>query len=206
MVEETTALTKIEEQALASPNWEKQVALVKQMIAKNCTPEEGALLIHMAKNYNLNPLRKEIWAVKYTGRPALIFVGRDGLLSIAHRVKDKQGRPVFDSMETTIELEQADPDSKIKYVGGVKKPISATCIIYRKDCTRPFKSTVYFDEYDRKMALWKEKPKAMLIKVAESTCLRRAFNISGLYTPEEMPPVVTESKVIKDVREIKGNE
>jgi len=207
MVEETTALSKIEEQALASPDWEKQVSLVKELIAKNCSPEEGALLIHMAKNYGLNPLRKEIWAVKYMNKPALIFVGRDGLLSIAHRMKNTKGEPVFGSMQTTVEIEVPDPNSKIKYMGSsgaIKKPVSATCTIWRTDYDKPFTSTVYFDEYDRKMALWKEKPKAMLMKVAESTCLRRAFNISGLYTQEEMP--YANKTINVDIKEVDTNE
>ncbi len=189
--EKTTALSKIEEQAgnLPTVNWKDKegIALVKSIVAKDCTETEFKYLYYVADKYDLDPLRKEIWAVKFSGKPALVFVGRDGLLSIAWKLKDKHGDPVFGSMETTFELEKPDPNSKIKYISNIVKPISATCTIFRRDYDKPFRSTVFFDEYDRKMALWKDKPKVMLGKCAESTCLKRAFNISGLLIPEEMP-------------------
>jgi phage recombination protein Bet len=153
---------------LPDVKWTKDLAFVKETFAKNCSEQEFKLLVHLAREYNLNPLKKEIWAIKYQNNPALIFVGRDGLLNIAH----KSGK--FGSMETTCEL---DTQKKL--------PISATCKIYRTDYDKPFVNTVYFDEYNRKMALWLEKPKAMLMKVAEVTTLRRAFNVSGCYAPEE---------------------
>jgi len=169
-MEEKNEIQKIEEIKLPERDWSKELKLVKEITAKNCNTTEFKLLLAMAREYGLNPLKKEIWAVKYMNNPALIFVGRDGLLNIAHRTGQ------FGAMETFCEL---DPVTK--------RPVSATCTIYRKDFEKPFKSTVYFDEYNRKMALWLEKPKTMLMKVAESTCLRRAFNISGILTPEEMP-------------------
>lgn len=162
---------------LPSKQWTKELRLVKDITAKNCNDTEFKLLCFMANQYGLNPLKKEIWAVKYSGNPALIFVGRDGLLNIAHRTNQ------FGSMETTCEIDKT-----------TKKPVSATCVIYRKDYEKPFKNTVYFEEYDTHQALWRTKPKMMLMKVAESTCLRRSFNISGLYVPEEMPEKDTNDK------------
>jgi len=50
----------------------------------------------------------------------------------------------------------------------------------------PFYVEVDMSEYSTGQALWKSKPKTMLIKVAESQALRRAFSITGIYTPEEM--------------------
>lgn|SRR3990167_4409875 len=158
-------------------DWTKQLDLVKAIVAKGCTNEEFQLLCYTAKLYGLNPLKKEIWAVKYTGKPALVFTSRDGFLTIAHSTGQ------FGSMETTFEMPPNVPGT-IKSVPAV--PVSATCTIWRKDYDKPFKCTVYFDEYNQKQALWLSKPKMMLQKVAESSCLRRAFNISGLYAPEEI--------------------
>jgi hypothetical protein len=42
-------------------------------------------------------------------------------------------------------------------------------------------------EYDTGKSLWETKPQTMTIKVAEAHCLRRAFDICGVYTPDEMP-------------------
>jgi phage recombination protein Bet len=169
-MEEKHDITKIEEINLPAKDWSKELQLVKDITAKNCDTTEFKLLLFMAREYGLNPLKKEIWAVKYQDNPALIFVSRDGLLTIAHR----SGQ--FGAMETTCELDQV-----------TKRPVSATCTIWRKDFEKPFKNTVYFSEYNRKMALWIEKPCVMIMKVAESSCLRRAFNVSCLLTPEEMP-------------------
>jgi len=179
---------KIDEKNLPSAKWTKELQLVKDIVAKGCDETEFKLLVHMSKVYNLNPLKKEIWAVKYANKPALIFVGRDGLLRIAH----DSGK--FGSMETTIELEEDTRNPNIKNPYYIRQPISATCSIWKTNYDKPFKTIVYFDEFDRKMALWKEKPKMMLGKVAESQCLRKAFNIHGLYVPEEMP----EAEPIKD--------
>jgi len=152
--------------------WERQLALVKSIVAKDCSDDEFLYLIHQAKSYGLNPLRKEIWAVKFAGRPALVFAGRDGYLSIAH----KSGK--FGSMKTTFEFPKEN---------NIGIPISATCLVFRKDYNLPFECTVFFNEYNSSSnPLWKKMPCVMLGKVAESSCLRRAFNISGLYDPSEM--------------------
>lgn len=178
---EKNSIVKTEEFSVDLPKvWSKELKLVKEIVAKDCSETEFKLLIYMANQYKLDPLRKQIWAVKYQGRPALIFVSHAGMLEIAHRSEK------FGSMSTKIELEP----EKAGITSGLRKPHSATTTIYRKDFEKPFESTVYFDEYNRKMALWQSMPKVMLTKCAEVTCLRRAFaqETGSLYTPEEMPP------------------
>jgi phage recombination protein Bet len=168
---------------MPSKDWTKEYKLVKEITAKGCNDTEFKLLWHLSKIYDLNPLKKEIWAVKGFGEaPAQIFVSRDGLLSIAHR----SGQ--FGNMETSCEL---DPKTQ--------QPVSATCTIYRRDYDKPFKVIVFFDEYNQKQALWLKKPKAMLMKVAEATCLRRAFNVSGVYSPEEFPEAKEVRQDGKDI-------
>ena len=183
MVEEKKELVEVKTEQLPTMDWRNKegLALVKSIVAKGCDETEFKLLVHMSRIYDLNPLKKEIWAVKYANKPALIFVGRDGLLRIAHN----SGK--FGSMETTVELEEDTRNPNIKNAYYIRKPISAKCTIWKKGYDKPFKTIVYFDEFNRKMALWNEKPKMMLGKVAESQCLRKAFNIHCLYVPEEMP-------------------
>ena len=166
--------------SLPSENWKEERALVKELTAKNCTDTEFKLLWHLAESYGLNPLKKEVYAIKYQGRPAIIMVSHAGLINIAHR----SGK--FGAMETVCEMEPDDGKPVPMGYAKKRKPISATCIVYRNDFDKPFKSTVYFDEFDRGMALWESHPKAMLIKCAEATALRRAFHVSGLYIQEEM--------------------
>lgn len=170
-------------------DWKEDLQLVKSLTAKGCSDNEFKLLVHMANEYSLNPLKKEIWAVKYGYNPAQIFVSRDGFLSIAH----KSGQ--FNGMETTFEEVKLDDN---------KKDLTATCVVYRKDMEHPIKVTVYQSEYDSKMSVWKTKPRTMLQKVAESQALRRAFNVDGVYSPEEFDQVKdNEQKVDNKVIDVK---
>lgn len=146
----------------------EQVALIKAKVAPNATQTEFELLMYMANKYQLDPLIKQIWLVKFGDSPAQIYAGRDGYLEIAHR----SGQ--FDGMETKV---QYDKDGKIA---------SATCEVWRKDMTHSIKSEVLFKEYSTGKSLWTSKPAVMLGKVAESVALRKAFSVSGMYSPEEM--------------------
>ncbi len=145
---------------------QQQIQLIRDMCAKDCTDNEFLLLMQLAKTYQLDPFAKQIWAVKYGNNPAAIFCGRDGFLAIAHR----SGK--FDGMESGT---RKDGDDLVGW-----------CRVYRKDMSRPFEVEVSLSEYSTGKNLWQTKPKTMIVKVAESHALRRAFGISGLYSPEEI--------------------
>ena len=145
---------------------QQQIQLIRDMCARDCTDNEFLLLMQLAKTYQLDPFAKQIWAVKYGNNPAAIFCGRDGFLAIAHR----SGK--FDGMESGT---RKDGDDLIGW-----------CRVYRKDMSRPFEVEVSLSEYSTGKNLWLTKPKTMIVKVAESHALRRAFGISGLYAPEEI--------------------
>lgn len=164
-----------------------EMALIKNVIAPKCSDEEVRLMLYQAKTYKLDPLLKQIWAIKYQeGKPASIFAGRDGFLAIAHQ----SGQ--FDGMESgSVQNDKGEL-------------IGARATVWRKDMKHPFVVTVKLNEYARKYAdtvpkefrIWDIKPETMIIKVAESQALRRAFNISGIYSPEEMD---LEKSPIKEV-------
>jgi phage recombination protein Bet len=152
----------------------KEIELIKNMYAKNATDEEFALFMYMARVYVLDPLKKEIWCVKYRGQPAQIYASRDGHLKVAHSFKTKNNEPAFDGMESGTK-------------GSIKEGnLKGWCRVYRKDMSHSFYVEVDFDEYNTNQALWKTKPKTMIQKVAESQCLRRAFAMHGFYSEEEM--------------------
>ncbi len=52
--------------------------------------------------------------------------------------------------------------------------------------THPFETQVPFGEYNTGFRVWKSHPSAMILKVSESVCLRKAFSIDGIYAPEEI--------------------
>jgi phage recombination protein Bet len=142
-----------------------KVVLIRDTVARGCSSNEFSLLMHLASCYGLDPLKREIWAVKYGSAPAQIFCGRDGYLAIAHR----SGQ--FDGMESGTRM---DGD---ELVGWAK--------VYRKDMSHSFYVEVFLKEYNTGKSLWLSKPRVMIVKCAESQCLRRAFSISGIYSPEE---------------------
>lgn len=146
---------------------EEKYELIRNMFARGCSNDEFSVLIELANRYQLDPFAKQIWAVKYSDRPAQIFAGRDGYLAIAHR----SGQ--FNGMQSSIDK---DADGNI---------LSATCRVWRKDMEHSFERTVYVDEYNTKKGVWAEKPATMIVKVAEAQALRLAFNISGLYDSSE---------------------
>jgi phage recombination protein Bet len=146
---------------------EAKIALIKAKFAPDATNTEFELFLYMAKKYNLDPLIRQIWLVKFGNSPAQIYAGRDGYLQIAHR----SGH--FNGMKSWCEYDE-------------DKPVKGHCIVWRNDMEHPFETEVLVREYSTGKNLWASKPSVMIVKVAESMCLRKAFSVSGIYSPEEM--------------------
>ena len=144
----------------------EKLRLIRDMFAKGATDNEFLVMMELASRYQLDPFSRQIWLVKYGDNPAQIFAGRDGYLAIAHR----SGQ--FDGMESGT---RKDGDALVGW-----------CKVYRRDMSHPFEIEVHASEYSTGRNLWKDKPRTMIQKVAEAQCLRRAFSISGLYSPEEI--------------------
>lgn len=156
-----------------------EMSLIKAKVAGNATDTEFALLMYLAKEYGLDPLAKQIWLVKYGDAPAQIFAGRDGYLAIAQRSGQLDGFESGTDVESVVKVNsKGEPETKSELVGW--------CRIKRKDMSTPFYGKVYFSEYTTGKNLWLSKPRVMIQKVAESVLLRKAFSVSGLYSPEEM--------------------
>lgn len=154
-------------------DWETAELLptIRHMCANGATDPEFKILVATARLLGLNPMLKQIWCVKNKNRPDLpaqIYASRDGFLAIAHR----SGQ--FDGMQSGTR--KNDEGDEIGW-----------CRIWRKDASHPFEVEILRKEYDTHKNLWESKPQTMTIKVAEAHCLRRAFDIQGVYTPDEMP-------------------
>lgn len=164
------------------------LSLIKSTAAKDATDDELRLLLYLSKEYGLDPLKKEIYLIKYGGK-CTFLTSRDGYLKIANR------DPNFDGLESDVVYvgdkitKRADGSLLIEYGENhlVKSKLhGAFCTVFRKD--RSMHTAVYvpFMDYYKKGQMWDQYSNAMILKVAESMALKRAFALSGLVSEEEI--------------------
>ena len=145
----------------------------------------------VAETFNLNPILKQIYFVERVTningqRISKIepLAGRDSFLTLAHR----SGK--FAGIESECAIKQKAVLQDGEWMN--KNELVATARVYRTDNERPFCAEVSYGEYVQRTGkgeitkFWREKPETMLKKVAESQALRKAFDISGLYSVDEV--------------------
>lgn len=169
-----------------------QMAVIEsQFFPTGASKAEQAYCFSVARELCLNPITREIFFVSRRQKVGDRWVtkvdpmvGRDGFLSIAHRTN------MFAGIETSADIREVPQLLNGKWV--VIPQLVAECSVWRKDSNKPFTVQVAYNEYCQKTAegqptrFWAEKPETMLKKVAESQALRKAFNIHGVYCPEEL--------------------
>lgn len=165
--------------------------LLKNTVAKGATDEELKVFVYLCNEYSLDPLKKEIYFLKYAGRTTII-TSRDGYLKIANCHEQ------FDGIESDVvylgdKLTKRDDGSlHIEYgpehLAFDKAKLSgAFCSVFRKDRRKATTVFVSLKDYFKKDApIWGQYIHAMILKVAEAMALKRAFSISGLVTREEV--------------------
>lgn len=130
------------------------------------TDAQMTALMIVANQYGLNPWTKEIYAFPDKNNGIVPVVGVDGWSRIINE------HPQFDGMD----FEQDDE--------------SCTCIIYRKDRTRPVRITEYMSECKRGTGPWQSHPKRMLRHKAMIQCARLAFGYVGIFDQDEADRMV----------------
>jgi phage recombination protein Bet len=130
------------------------------------TREEFAAFAVVCNKYGLNPITREIYAMRQRGGGILPVVSVDGWL------KKINEHPEFDGM--TFE-------DIVNEKGAL---VAVTCRIYRKDRTHPTAITEYLDECVRDTSPWKMKHR-MLRHKALIQCARYAFSFAGIYDEDE---------------------
>lgn len=159
------------DKALVTQNNVEMLATLRNTVAPGLTDSEFLLFSEIVKATGLNPVTKEVWAIKAAGR-LQIMTGINGFLRIAN------SHPQFDGIE--IEFERSGPELTF---------VSCTAKVYRKDRRFPAVGTAYMAEYAKPTPIWRQMPSVMLRKCALSLAIREAFiqELAGLYTQEEMP-------------------
>ena len=147
--------------------------LVLQYLAdhnQHLTDMEKAQFLSICETFQLNPVKREVYAVKYKDQFSIVM-GYEIYLKRAERIGNLDGW----ECRTTGSLANDD--------------LVAEITIYRKDRRFPFRWQVSFAECARQTPLWKQMPTHMLKKVAIAQGFRLCFpdEMGGLpYTSDEM--------------------
>lgn len=151
----------------------EKIELIKRTVALGASDDELQLFLYAALKTGLDPLTRQIYAVKRSGKMT-IQTGIDGYRLIADRTGKLAGISdyLFDS---------EDGKSPGKATVTVKKLLPNGMIA-------EFTATARWGEYNAGGPIWQKMPYLMLGKCAEALALRKAFpaDLSGVYTAEEM--------------------
>ena len=137
------------------------------VVPKETSNEQFAAFLLVAKEYDLNPLTKEIYAFPKPGGGIQPIVPVDGWVHLVN------ANPAFDGLEFDDHL---DKDNKLQAI---------TARIWRKDRARPIVVTEYMIECQRNTDTWRQWPRRMLRHKAMIQCARYAFGFAGIVDPDE---------------------
>lgn len=181
-------------QIVVSREWENQRELIMRTVAPGLNADEFALFLHVCHVRHLDPLQRQVHAVKRRTKDGdqwvekmTIQTGIDGYRAIANRT----GLYMPSDKEARIESSSKD-NSDLRVTMWVKKyhPLSASwhefsaCAYYRE-----FVQT-YKDQGGKHVpnSMWLKMPVNQLTKCAEALALRKGWpeELGQIYTDEEM--------------------
>lgn len=150
------------------------------------TVQQFMAFLVVAKEYDLNPWTREIYAFPSKRGGVVPVVPIDGWVKLVNRPKDLDG--------VKYEYEWSEPDQN-----GKKHIFAITCKIKRKGMAEWVEITEYFDEcvmYENRNGqqvmkdTWNKWPVRMLRHKAYIQCARIAYGLSGIYDEEEAYRIV----------------
>jgi phage recombination protein Bet len=192
--------------AMTEPVYDtEKIALVKRLVCRGASDDELALFLHVCRRTGLDPLARQIYALKrrenvdgeWVERLS-IQTGIDGYRLVADRTGHyAPGREPSFAYDAQGRLVSATAHVRKQTADGTWHEVSATA---------------HYAEYaalkrdGQPTRMWADKPHVMLQKCAEALALRRAFpaELSGVHTADEMesgaPPRRVEGvKQIQDI-------
>ena len=137
------------------------------VVPGECTREQFAAFLLVAKEYRLNPILKEIYAFPAKGGGIQPIVSIDGWLKLGNEHAQMNGLEFDDQIAADGEL------------------VAITARIWRKDRDHPITVTEYMEECRRGTDPWKQWPRRMLRHKATIQVIRYAFGYSAIVDPDE---------------------
>jgi phage recombination protein Bet len=205
-----------ETKEVAIQNQRTEIAITEQTLfnyldafglATQLDNKEKTQFVEIAKAYQLNPFKREIYCIAYgqgEKRKLSIITGYEVYLKRAERTEKLRGWKAW--TEGTYIVETSTKEVPTKAGGTWKKQVrvpvgdlKAIVEIRRADWTDPFVHEVYLDEYSQDNDMWANKPRTMLKKVAIAQAFRMCFpdEFGGMpYTQDELSDgqVITHSE------------
>lgn len=162
--------------------------------------EDLAYFMLVCRQYNLNPLKKEIYAVyqrtKVNGQwveKLEPIVSIHGLRQLARRSKNPTyaytGKAVFDYKDTEkTKLDSATVEVFGRFDGSFEAVKIGEYTAYYDEFAKTHASDDEYGKYRAgdAMGTWKTMPRVMLAKCAEANAIRSIFDIGGVYVEEEI--------------------
>ena len=152
------------------------------------------ILLRLARQYNLDPLKEEILLTRYEDRWQT-SISIDGWIKLIHRHPSYAGITFRESIENNEGL-----------------PLWIECTIYRSDNAMPTTVREYLSEAINDTDIWRKMPRRMLRHKAMQQCARVAIGISPPELQNETPvaqdnndsitntPIKTSSKASEKIK------
>lgn len=157
----------------------QQIELIKKTIMPGADEVEFATFLNLCKAKRLDPLTRQIYAIKPRNGGWQTFASIDGLRVIAQRSGQYAGQvgPLWcgeDGKWVDVWLASGSP-------------AAAKVGVLRKGWPEPLWGVATFRSYGKDQGTWSKMPDVMLAKCAEAIALRKAFpdDLAALYVREE---------------------
>jgi phage recombination protein Bet len=177
-------------------------------LTEQLSRQEAEQFVEIAKAYQLNPFKREIYCIPYgqgEKRKLSIITGYESYLKRAERLGILAGWRAWTegSFEVIEDVKEIPTKNGGIWKKTVRLPVGdlvAKVEIHRKDWEKPFLHEVYLEEYAQENEMWASKPRTMLKKVAIAQAFRMVFpdEFGGMpYTQDELPDYMTAERAPK---------
>lgn len=166
---------------------DKAIAYLDSLgMTKSLKPAQKDTFVEICQAYQLNPFKREIWAVPYKDDFSII-VGYETYLKRAERTGKLNGWKVEYTGDVAYKQVQSNGYTKT-VIDQERSTLCAILTIYRKDWEHPFVHEAYLSEFCGMSPIWVKSARFMLKKTVISQGFRLCFSddLGGLpYTMEE---------------------